>query len=632
MSQNETTSGHDAHHVEPKTPSAIPVVIALLVVFLIYAGLIWAGKPQSWTAAQHSAAHHESEVSEESVDHSEAVATSSDSVADSEISDPNEQAVSMTEDKQSVTNGENALSSGDHAESVDQGLSDAAAQAENVHLEENAEATEHSAEAIPPIWMITPFCILLLCIAVLPLIPATEIWWESNLNRFIVAAVLGLVTIAYYAFACDFPIALHWPTHQLVTPQDGALAMGWTIFVNAIVNEYIAFIVLLFALFTISGGIRISGDLKASPFINSIILAIGATLASFVGTTGAAMLLIRLLLETNKERKYKVHTIVFFIFCVCNCGGCLLPIGDPPLFLGYLRGVDFLWTTSLWKEWMFVNGILIAFYFLWDSLWFYRRESSANIIKDEIERKPLRIAGLFPNLFCLIGVILAVMFLDPSKEICGWKPWMFFREIVQLLMVCISLIFGSYSIRKANNFNYAAIIEVAALFFGIFLCMQAPLQILNAKGAVISEAANKYGQKIQLNEPQQFFWMTGSLSSVLDNAPTYLVFFETAKAASATELEKLKAEGETEKAEKLAAEIKLAEEKSGVPVPLALLVAVSLGAVFMGSMTYIGNGPNFMVKAIAEQSGVKMPSFFGYMVYSIFILFPILLLMTIVFL
>ena len=486
--------------------------------------------------------------------------------------------------------------------------------------EVSAEEEHHEPIAAPAMWTIAPFCILLLCIAILPLIPATEHWWESNKNRFLVAAFLGLLILGYYAFMHPTPIARHWPSHSVAASQ---CEKAGAIFINAIIGEYISFIVLLFALFTISGGIRISGDLKASPLVNSIILFIGAALASFVGTTGAAMLLIRLLLDTNRERKYKVHTIVFFIFCVCNCGGCLLPIGDPPLFLGYLKGVAFLWTMSLWKEWLFVNVIVIAIYFLWDSLWFYRREPGEAKAADAAERQPLRISGLFPNLFCLIGVILGVALLDPAKTIGGWQPWMFLREIVQLLMVVISLAFGSYEIRKLNNFNYSAIIEVAALFFGIFICMQAPLQILNEKGGEIANRAKEIGAKVGLDENQMFFWMTGSLSSVLDNAPTYVVFFETATAAAA---EEAKTDPEMD------AELDAAKEKCGVRIPLSLLMAVSLGAVMMGSMTYIGNGPNFMVKAIAEQSGVKMPSFFGYMGYSLVILLPVLIVMTLIFL
>ncbi len=572
------------------TPTYKLTLTALSLVFVVYVVLLACGLPQKWTRAQFTR-------------HEEAKVAATESVETHDV-----------------------------AESV-----------EEEKVARNAEETSSSSRVpsrVPPLWTSAPFVILLLCIAILPLIPKVERWWESNLNRFIVAAVLGALTLGYYAFVCDFPIERHWPAHKVVDPQtDGAFAMASTVFVNAILGEYVSFIVLLFALFSITGGIRISGNLKATPLVNSIILALGAVMASFVGTTGAAMLLIRLLLETNQERKYKVHTIVFFIFCVCNVGGCLLPIGDPPLFLGYLRGVGFLWTLHLWKEWLFVCGILVALYFCLDAFVYYPKESAEDKALDDAQQTALKIRGIFPNVFCLIGVILAVMLLDPAQEFLalfnvktGVYPPMFLREIVQALMVAISFACGSNAVRKENGFNFGAIIEVAALFFGIFICMQAPLQILNAKGATIAAAVDKYGSKIGLNEPKEFFWISGTLSSVLDNAPTYVVFFETARAASNAELQEARESGDLEKAEKIEAELKAAEKEAGVPIPIALLVAVSLGSVFMGAMTYIGNGPNFMVKAIAEQSDVKMPSFFGYMAYSVCLLAPILILTTIIFL
>ena len=598
------------------TPSYKRVVIGLCVVFTIYIVLFLAGLPQRWTQAQFAehGAHH---VTNES----QAVDAPQVSGASESATESNDEETLATE-----TSDDNpALSPKDAVAPVD------------AH-ETSTESSEAEAP-IPPLWTSIPFAVLLLCIAVLPLIPATEHWWESNLHRFMVAAILGAITLCYYAFVCDFPIDLHWPAHKIVEPSQGACAMASTVFINAILGEYVSFIVLLFALFSITGGIRISGDLKATPLVNTIVLAIGAAMASFVGTTGAAMLLIRLLLDTNKERKYKIHTIVFFIFCVCNVGGCLLPIGDPPLFLGYLRGVGFLWTFHLWKEWLFVCGLLLTFYYVIDAFIYYPKETGLDKALDKVNREPLKVRGLFPNLFCLLGVILAVMLLDPAQEFLslfnvktGWYPPMFLREFVQLLMVAISLACGSNAIRKANDFNFSAIIEVAALFFGIFICMQAPLQILNTKGAVIAETVHKYGAKIGLNEAKEFFWTSGSLSSVLDNAPTYVVFFETARAAAEGELADAKLRGDDERAQELESELSEGQRKSGVRIPLALLVAVSLGSVFMGAMTYIGNGPNFMVKAIAEQSGVKMPSFFGYMAYSVCLLLPVLIIMTIIFL
>jgi Na+/H+ antiporter NhaD/arsenite permease-like protein len=304
------------------------------------------------------------------------------------------------------------------------------------------------------------------------------------------------------------------------------------------------------------------------------------------------MLLIRPLLETNRERKHVAHTIVFFIFIVCNCGGCLLPIGDPPLFLGYLEGVHFLWTLSLWREWAFVNSMLLVTYVLLDRLFYYHRETIADVERDIEQIGKLKIGGWKVNVPLLIGVVLAVALLDPSKPLFGtdWHPWMYLRELVQLGLVAISLWCGDRVIREKNQFNFGAIIEVAALFVGIFVCMQPALQILGIRG-----------DELGIDTPAKFFWATGSLSSALDNAPTYLVFFKTAQGLPHAEGAVLEA-----------------------GVEHAILAAISLGAVFMGAMTYIGNGPNFMVKAIAEASGIKMPSFFGYMVYSFAILLPIL--------
>jgi Na+/H+ antiporter NhaD/arsenite permease-like protein len=311
------------------------------------------------------------------------------------------------------------------------------------------------------------------------------------------------------------------------------------------------------------------------------------------------MLLIRLLLETNRERKHVAHTVIFFIFIVCNCGGCLLPIGDPPLFLGYLRGVSFLWTFNLWVEWLFVNGMLLLIYLAIDSFWHYPKETPLDIAVDETRTARLRIVGLWPNALLLLGVVLAVALLDPQKYVPGthFRPWMYLREAVQLALVGLSLVLGSREIRRANGFNYHAIVEVAALFFGIFICMQPALQILGARGPSLG-----------LDTPAEFFWATGALSSFLDNAPTYVVFFQTAQTLPAPDGAVLVA-----------------------GVQEALLIAVSLGAVFMGANTYIGNGPNFMVKAIAEQSGIKMPSFFGYMAYSCLILLPLFALTTWIF-
>jgi Na+/H+ antiporter NhaD/arsenite permease-like protein len=455
----------------------------------------------------------------------------------------------------------------------------------------------------PPYWMVTPFVLLLGAIAVLPLIPATEHWWESNLHRFYVAGGLAAVTLIYYLTVHPQPIHAHWPAPHVASPSPTGLNLLLTaeVLANAILNEYVPFIVLLFSLYTISGGIRIEGDLAAHPLVNLAFLATGALLASFIGTTGAAMLLIRPLLETNRERRHVKHTVVFFIFIVCNCGGCLLPIGDPPLFLGYLMGVHFLWTLVLWKEWLFVNAALLIIYMVWDLCWCYPREKPADIARDEKRTHRLRFGGLWPNVPLLCGVILSIALLDPSMAFPGtaWHPWMFLREAVQLGLVALSLAVGAGHARRANRFNYGAIIEVAALFFGIFVCMQPALQILAVEGP-----------NLGLTRPWHYFWASGGLSSALDNAPTYVVFFETAKS--------------------LTAKFGLSPTEAGVNH--CLLVAISLGSVFMGANTYIGNGPNFMVKSIAEKSGVAMPSFFGYMLYSVVILVPLFVLVTFLFL
>ena len=461
---------------------------------------------------------------------------------------------------------------------------------------DEAGATEHAppGNLAPPLWTVAPFVLLLAAIAVFPLMHSTQHWWEVNLNRFKVAVTLAALTLLYYFLLHDSAIEGHWPAHNVTHPSGSAVQFNFirTVLENAILGEYIPFIVLLFSLYTISGGIRISGDLQANPITNALFMAAGGTLASLIGTTGAAMLLIRPLLETNSERKHVAHTVVFFIFIVCNCGGCLLPIGDPPLFLGYLQGVDFFWTLNLWKEWLFVNGLLLAVYLALDELVYFRRETEADISRDLRQIRELKFRGIGLNGLLLLGIVVAVALLDPSKTIPGinWHPWMYLREMTQLALVAISLHFGSREVRRQNSFNYDAIIEVAALFLGIFICMQPALQILSERG-----------DSLGIHTPSQFFWITGALSGVLDNAPTYLVFFQTARAMT---------------------------NGSGpgymAGVDEMILTGISLGAVFMGAMTYIGNGPNFMVKAVAESSGVRMPSFFGYMLYSCCILLPIL--------
>jgi Na+/H+ antiporter NhaD/arsenite permease-like protein len=476
---------------------------------------------------------------------------------------------------------------GDHADHATASEADQA----SGHDEHGDEASLHAAGPPPPAWAVTPFVLLLGAIAVLPLIPALAHWWEYNSSKLLVAGSLGLITLGYYLLLHDAAIEQHFPAHDVVAPAPSGFswALAGTVLANALLAEYVPFITLLFALYAITGGVRIEGDMQATPTTNTALLALGAAMASFIGTTGAAMLLVRPLLETNHERKRVVHTLVFFIFLVCNCGGCLLPIGDPPLFLGYLQGVPFLWTFSLWKEWLAVNITLLVIYWVWDSFIAYPAERHADREIDRVTARSLRVTGLWLNLPLMAGVILAVALLDPSKPLPGldWHPWIFLREAVLLALVGCSLWFGAIEIRVKNGFSYFAILEVAALFVGIFICMQPALALLNEHGASLG-----------IRSPVAFFWTTGALSSVLDNAPTYLVFFKTAQS--------LPAGGDL-----------VAGVEAG------RLAGISLGAVFLGAMTYIGNGPNFMVKAIAEGAGVRMPSFFGYLLYSCGVLLPV---------
>jgi Na+/H+ antiporter NhaD/arsenite permease-like protein len=454
---------------------------------------------------------------------------------------------------------------------------------------DETEANAKAQNKLPPFWGlgVIPFILLLGAIAVLPLLRFSEHWWHSNLSRYLLAMALALCTVAFYWVIDGFSHVGHMLDHALL-------------------DEYVPFIVLLFSLYVISGGIHLGGDVQATPRVNTGFLAIGFAIASFIGTTGASMLLIRPLLKTNRERKYKVHTVVMFIFLVSNIGGTLLPIGDPPLFLGYLQGVPFFWTMGLWAEWLVAGVILLIVYYIWDT-YQYRREADVVKVFSMANVQPLRITGGL-NFLWLGGIIACVAVVNPENPLpfIEWTPFPFLRELAMMFLVLVSLVLTAKSVREANQFDYHAILEVAAIFVGIFITMQVPLDVLKATGTEITQI---------INEPWQYFWITGGLSSVLDNAPTYLVFFklaETGMAAEGTMMLML---------------------MGGEAVPLDLLIAISLGAVFLGAMTYIGNGPNFMVKAIAEQSGVEMPSFFGYVFkYSIPVLLPVFIIITVIFL
>lgn len=427
------------------------------------------------------------------------------------------------------------------------------------------------------LWMVIPFVIMLLTIAIAPL--AAEHWWESNRNKLIFTLAISVVTIAILSF----------------------FGMGHSV-VHNLLYDYIPFIMLLLALFVVTGGIHIRGDIAATPFINSLILGLGFVLASFMGTTGAAMLLIRPLLQINQQRQYKVHTVLFFIALVANCGGLLTPLGDPPLFLLYLRGAEFQWFSSMFPEWMLTGGLLLAIYFVLDR-YYYAKEPAENLLRDRTEHEPIRISGV-RNFFYLGLIILAVLFINrsyiPAMREEGAPFYIaFLRDIVLAIIIILSLVTTRKEVRKANNFSWAPILEVAILFVGIFVTMTPAMMYLN-----------QHATQLGLTEPWQFFYSTGVLSSFLDNAPTAVAFHTVAEGLPMVE---------------------------GIPyvagVPEMLLTAISLGAVFFGAMTYIGNGPNFMVKAIAEQAGVKMPSFFGYILkFSLVILLPVYIIVQLIFL
>jgi Na+/H+ antiporter NhaD/arsenite permease-like protein len=428
-----------------------------------------------------------------------------------------------------------------------------------------------------PVWALIPFVVMLLCIAIGPLV--AEHWWENNKNKLIVSLVLGVPTAIW--------LCLNGMSHDLM---------------HQMIFDYIPFIILLTALFTVTGGIHLSGDIPAKPSVNTLFLGIGLILASIMGTTGAAMLLIRPLIETNKERKNKVHTILFFIAIVANCGGLLTPLGDPPLFLLYLKGAPFTWFLNLFVEWAFAGILLLVIYYFVDS-YCYKQEKKEDLIKDFQRVKPLRLSGNI-NFLYLAAIVCAVAFINP-----GTIPAMgeehapiymkLLREIVLIGIILASLFTTSKKVREDNKYSWGPIIEVAVLFLGIFATMTPALLFLK-------EAAPNLG----LTESWQFYYCTGALSSFLDNAPTALAFHSVASGLPVVEGATLVA-----------------------GIPEILLKAISIGAVFFGAMTYIGNGPNFMVKAIAEENKIEMPSFFGYMIkFSLIVLLPVYIITQLIFL
>jgi Na+/H+ antiporter NhaD/arsenite permease-like protein len=438
-----------------------------------------------------------------------------------------------------------------------------------------------------PLWSALPFAGILLSIALMPLIVPR--FWHHHFPK--VSAFWALV------FALPFlyffrEVAVHEILHIVII-------------------DYIPFILLLWALFTVSGGIYVRGSLKGTPAVNSVILLIGTLLASVIGTTGASMLLIRPILRSNAWRIHKVHTIIFFIFLVSNIGGALTPLGDPPLFLGFLHGVPFFWTLHILPEMAFASVILLALYFVLDT-YYYRKESKTAMPDDAPE--PLRIEGK-RNFIFLAGIIGAVLMSGTAKmgeiSVFGIHQTVenLAKDAILIGMGLLSLAATRREVRAGNEFTWAPILEVAYLFAGIFITIIPALAILKAgdKGALAWLIQS-------VNTPAHYFWATGALSSFLDNAPTYLTFFNSALG-------------------KFYPGLPEAQAVSGLIVEkIPYLAAISAGAVFMGANTYIGNAPNFMVKSIAEEAGVKMPSFFGYMFkYSIPVLVVLFVVITFIF-
>ena len=430
-------------------------------------------------------------------------------------------------------------------------------------------------------WLVGPFVGLLLCIALLPLVAGE--WFEKNRNKALVAALFGVPVIVYLAVGFG---------------AEGRESIGHTL------HEYISFILLLAALFTISGGVYVTGDPLATPRNNITFLLVGAGLANFIGTTGAAMLLIRPVLRANAERTHMRHTVIFLIFIVCNLGGLLTPLGDPPLFLGFLRGVDFFWTLRLLPEWAFTVSLTLAVYAVFE-VRASRREPKRAVAADRAEYVPIRLMGML-NVVFLGGVVLTTLASGPLTDAGEAIHFPYLREILYLTMIALSLKFGPTRPRELNHFSWAPIQEVAIIFAGIFAAMIPALAILEARG-----------DQLGLTQPWQFFWATGALSSFLDNAPTYLTFTSTAQGLL----------GVPDTAGLMSTTVVPAVGHA----PSAFLAAISCGAVMMGANSYIGNAPNFMVKSIAEESGIAMPHFFGYMGYSAVVLLPIFALTTVLF-
>ena len=439
-----------------------------------------------------------------------------------------------------------------------------------------------------PLASALPFVALLAAIAVLPLVAPR--WWHPNSNKALIAIVVSLPVLWQLGMAFGEP-------GRVVLEEK--------------IHEYLAFIVVIGALYVITGGIHVQGSLSGTPLVNTGVLGLGAVLANILGTTGASVLLIRPLLRANKSRRRTAHIVVFFIFLVANCGGLLTPIGDPPLLLGFLKGVPFQWTLRLWPQWLTATVALLVIFNVWDQWALNReeRERRGSQLERVMVHEPLRVRGA-ASMAALGGVLLTI--IAAGKAAADGRPWGGGKQEAIILAFALTA-YGATSSehRERNAFTFAPIVEVAVLFAAIFVTMAPVLEILNGWS---QGARTVLGMRFGVSHPREFFWTTGALSSVLDNAPTYLAF-----AASAAGLEGVAAHGQFVGA--------LALD----PGAAQLLAAISTGAVFMGANTYIGNAPNFMVKAIAEENGIKMPSFFGYMAYSCGILLPLFVAITFLF-
>ena len=473
--------------------------------------------------------------------------------------------------------------------------------ADDAHGAEDAHHGHGVDGAKLPIWSIIPFVGILLSIAIFPLVLDSHFLVHHG----------GKMSLAWaLIFAVPYLIAFRGAAFYDI--------------LHIYLIDYIPFIILLWGLFTVAGGILVRGTLRGTPIVNTLLLLIGTAIASWVGTTGASMLLIRPLIRANEYRRSKVHLVIFFIFLVSNIGGSLTPLGDPPLFLGFLHGVPFFWTTTaLFPHMLFISVILIVLFFLVDTFMFKRE---GGVVPDDGTNEPIRVDGLF-NLVFLFGIVAAVLMSGTFKwgdiNVLGvhvyWQN--IARDVLIVVMGLLSLKFTPFSgeLRQSNEFSWEPIEEVAKVFAGIFMTIIPALAILKA-----GENGALHGLIGAMKEPVHYFWITGILSSFLDNAPTYLTFFNTA-------LGKLELTAEPD----IVIVPQIISGQLAGPQHLEfirLLTAISVGAVFMGANTYIGNAPNFMVKAIAEQSGIRMPSFFGYMLWSVVILFPLFVIVTFVFL